>query len=49
MQRKQAVLFTKNRKIKEYKLTIKGKKIITGPSAKYLGITLDKFLDFIGV
>ena len=42
----QAVLFTKNRKIKEYKLIIKGKTIITGPSAKYLGIILDKHLDF---
>ena len=36
----------KNRKIKEYRLTIKGKTIITGPSAKYLGVTFDKYLDF---
>ena len=42
----QAVLFTKNKKIAEFKLIIKGKTIYTGPFAKYLGIILDKHLTF---
>ena len=37
----QAVLFTKKQS-PEYNLNIKGENVITGPSAKYLGITLDK-------
>ena len=42
----QAVLFTKKKKIAEYILTIKGQQVITGPYAKYLGIILDKQLNF---
>ena len=41
----QAVLFTK-KKLPEYTLTIKGEQIVTGPSAKYLGIIFDKKLSF---
>merc|ERR1712051_609652 len=42
----QAVLFTKKTNLKEYNLTIKGEKVVTGPTAKYLGVILDKKLSF---
>ena len=40
------MLFTKKTNLKEYNLTIKGEKVVTGPTAKYLGVILDKKLSF---
>ena len=42
----QAVLFTKKTNLKEYNINIKGEKVVTGPTAKYLGVILDKKLSF---